>query len=87
MAPSAKAGYVVHPAMSESQTTHRDILVRMGANFGYQHVFSFGCMIDIMAGIEHYYNFSLTKNKTRFQDNDGKIVVRPVFAASIGYAF
>lgn len=90
IAPSLRLGYVDHPAPDASQKADRSILSRLGANFGYQHVFSFGLMLDFVAGLEHYYGFSLTQDTTRFQSSsEGKLRfdLRPYFAVMAGYAF
>lgn len=86
LAPSFKLGYLVHPPREEKEQIDKGILVRLGGNFGYQHVFGFGLMIDAMAGLEHYHNFSLTRTASRYQ-NEIDLLIRPYFSASIGYAF
>jgi hypothetical protein len=86
LAPSLKMGYIEHPARIASEKTDRGLLSRFGVNFGFQHVFKSGLMIDLLAGLEHYHTFSFTKPKTRYQ-SETRVLIRPVMSASIGYAF
>lgn len=88
-APSLRLGYLTHPARTNrgsDEKTDQGILWRFGGNFGYQHVFNCGLMLDILAGMEVYHNFLLSQKATRFQ-NEQKLLVRPYIAVSIGYAF
>lgn len=86
LAPSVKAGYLAHIPRNSTEKGDRSILLRLGALFGYAHVFSFGLMIDANIGLEHYHSFSISEEPTYYQ-NEKPLIIRPTFALSLGYAF
>lgn len=90
LAPSMRFGYVFHPAQRLDQKDDFGLLSRLGANFGFQHIFDSGLIIDLTAGVEHNYSFSLSKKPTRYQSSsEGKLRfdLRPYIGTMIGFAF
>lgn len=85
LAPTVKAGYLVH-VPTNLEKGDRSILLRLGAIFGYAHVFSFGLILDTNVGLEHYHSFSISKEPTYYQ-NEKPLILRPTFALNLGYAF
>jgi len=94
IAPTAKFGFIDHPTDDRNDNLTQELKntlpdgaldtyfrnngwIRTGAIFGYDWVHDSGLMLDINAGLEYYYFIRATKQN----------LIRPVFAASIGYAW
>lgn len=85
VAPAFNIGYVVHP--TDTIQSNGNLLSRIGANFGFDYVWKSGVMIDMNAGVEHYYMFGRLGDP-KIVGTDGKRgFFRPVFKVALGYSW
>lgn len=85
VAPAFNIGFVVHPTDPKHSTGN--VLSRIGANFGFDYVWDSGFLLDVNAGVEHYYLFG-KRGHPKIVGSDGmRGFFRPVFKVALGYAW